>query len=188
MNGPLQVGRGSQDRAGAQDPEGDQFDPPEHPRPRAKREAVPREQLRFLRSALQRTAIQKRAMERQLLNIETALQIKNQAEAHAEFATAMNSLSRSISEMFGATDFTRTQKEFERAMLRAKTMEERADLFLESSSSSLFGYEGTTDYLVTDEEIDRMIEDEVVAEESRSELDEAIDEGLAAVRKELGRD
>jgi hypothetical protein len=146
------------------------------------------EQLRFLRSALQPTAIQKRAMERQLLNIETALQIKNQAEAHAEFATAMNSLSRSISEMFGATDFTRTQKEFERAMLRAQTMEERADLFLESSSSSLFGYEGTTDDLVTDEEIDRMIEDEVVAEESRSELDEAIDEGLAAVRKELGRD
>jgi len=73
-------------------------------------------------------------------------------------------------------------------MLRAQTMEERADLFLESSSSSLFGYEGTTDDLVTDEEIDRMIEDEVVAEESRSELDEAIDEGLAAVRKELGRD
>jgi phage shock protein A len=135
-----------------------------------------------------RMGSQERAMERQLLNIETALQIKNQAEAHAEFATAMNSLSRSISEMFGATDFTRTQKEFERAMLRAQTMEERADLFLESSSSSLFGYEGTTDDLVTDEEIDRMIEDEVVAEESRSELDEAIDEGLAAVRKELGRD
>ncbi len=146
------------------------------------------EQVQFLKSALKRSAAQKRAMERQLLNIETALQIKNQAEAHAEFATAMNSLSKSISDMFGATDFTRTQKDFEKAMMQAQTMEERADLFLESSSSSLFGYEGSGEDLVSDDEIDRMIEDEAVAEESKSELDDAIDKGLDDVRKELGKE
>lgn len=146
------------------------------------------EQVQFLKSALKRSAAQKRAMERQLLNIETALQIKNQAEAHAEFATAMNSLSKSISDMFGTTDFTRTQKDFEKAMMQAQTMEERADLFLESSSSSLFGYEGSGEDLVSDDEIDRMIEDEAVAEESKSELDDAIDKGLDDVRKELGKE
>ena len=145
-----------------------------------------KDQVQFLKSALKRTAVQKRAMERQLLNIETALQIKNQAEAHAEFATAMNALSKSISDMFGSTDFARTQKDFEKAMLQAQTMEERADLFLETSSSSLFGYEGSGEDLVSDDEIDKMIEDEAVAEESRSELDDAIDAGLADVRKELG--
>ncbi len=146
------------------------------------------DQVQFLKSALKRSAVQKRAMERQLLNIETALQIKNQAEAHSEFATAMNALSKSISEMFGSTDFVRTQKDFEKAMMQAQTMEERADLFLESSSSSLFGYEGSGDDLVSDEEIDRMIEDEAVAEESKSELDDAIDKGLEDVRKELGKE
>ncbi len=147
-----------------------------------------KDQVQFLKSALKRTAVQKRAMERQLLNIETALQIKNQAEAHAEFATAMNALSKSISDMFGATDFTQTQKDFEKAMMKAQTMEERAELFLESSSSSLFGFEGSGEDLVSDEEIDQMIEDEAVAEESRSELDDAIDQGLADVRKELGKE
>jgi len=146
------------------------------------------DQVTFLKSALKRTAVQRRAMERQLLNIETALQIKNQAEAHAEFATAMNALSKSIGEMFGSTDFARTQKDFEKAMMQAQSMEERADLFLEMSSASLFGYEGSGEELVSDEEIDRMIEDEAVAEESRSELDEAIDQGLADVRKELGKE
>ena len=146
------------------------------------------DQVSFLKSALKRTAVQKRAMERQLLNIETALQIKNQAEAHSEFATAMNALSTSISEMFGKTDFARTQKDFEKAMMQAQSMEERADLFLEMSSQSLFGYEGSGEELVSDDEIDRMIEDEAVAEESKSELDSAIEDGLADVRKELGRD
>ena len=37
------------------------------------------EQLKFLKQTIKRTAAQRRAMERQLLNIETAMQIKNQA-------------------------------------------------------------------------------------------------------------
>ena len=57
--------------------------------------------------------------------------------------------------MFGSTDFARTQKDFEKAMMQAQTMEERADLFLEMSSSSIFGYEGSGEDLVTDDEIDR---------------------------------
>ena len=68
------------------------------------------EQVEFLKKTLKRTAGQRRLMERQLLNIETAVQIKNQAEAHAGFAKAMNALARSIRESFGAADMARTQK------------------------------------------------------------------------------
>ncbi|MFQ5653137.1 MAG: hypothetical protein ACE5GW_00215 [Planctomycetota bacterium] len=147
-----------------------------------------RDQVGFLKMTIKRTASQKRALERQLLNIETALQIKNQAEAHAQFAKAMNAVSRSIGEMFGSTDLTETQREFEKAMVKAQTLEEQMDLFLDMSSSSMFGYEGAGEDLVTDEEIDRMIEDEAVAEESKSELDQAIADGLDEVRKELGKE
>ena len=141
-----------------------------------------------LKKTIQRTATQKRALERQLLNIETASQIKNQAEAHAQFASSMNAVSKSIAEAFGSTDLLETQKEFEKAMVKAETLEQQMELFLDMSSSSMFGYESSSDTLVSEEEIDRMIEDEAVAEESTSELDQAIADGLEDVRKELGKE
>ncbi len=146
------------------------------------------EQYQFLKKTIQRTASQKRALERQLLNIETASQIKNQAEAHAQFASSMNAVSKSIAEVFGSTDLLETQKEFEKAMVKAETLEQQMELFLDMSSSSMFGYESSSDTLVSEEEIDRMIEDEAVAEESTSELDQAIADGLEVVRKELGKE
>lgn len=147
-----------------------------------------KDQLRFLKQTIQRTASQRRMMERQLLNVETALQIKNQVEAHAQFAKAMRAVSLSIGEMFGATDLTATQRDFEKAMHQAQSLEERMDLFLEMSSQSMSSTEAVGEPLVSDAEIDRMIEDEAVAEESRSELDDAIAEGLADVRRELGKE
>ena len=147
-----------------------------------------KEQVGFLKKTIQRTAHQKRALERQLLTIETAMQIKNQAEAHQQFAKSMNAVSKSIAEAFGSTDLTETQKEFEKAMVKAETLEQQMELFLDMSSSSMFGYEGSSDELVTEEEIDRLIEDEVVAEESTSELDQAIADGLDDVRRELGKE
>ena len=146
------------------------------------------EQVEFLKRTLKRTAAQRRAMERQLLNIETALQIKNQAEAHGQFAKSMQAVSRAIADQFERTDLNETQREFEKAMVKAESLEQQMDIFLDMTSSSMLGYEGTGDELVSDEEIDQMLQDEVVAEESRSELDDAIAEGLADVRKELGKE
>lgn len=145
------------------------------------------DQLKFLKQTIKRTAAQRRMMERQLLNIETALQIKNQTEAHSQFAQAMRAVSMSIGEMFGSTDLTSTTKEFEKAMSKAQSLEEQMDLFLDMSSSAM-GYEGTGEEVVSDEEIDRLVEDEVVASESGSELDESIERGLADVRRELGKE
>ena len=146
------------------------------------------DQLNFIKQTIKRTAVQRRAMERQLLNIETAMQIKNQAEAHGQFAKSMNAVSMAIGEMFGATDLKETQQEFEKAMMKAQSLEEQMDIFLDMSSNAMFGYEGSGDELVTDSEIDRMIEDEVMEEESSSELDDAISDGLQDVRKELGKE
>ena len=120
--------------------------------------------------------------------IETAMQIKNQAEGHAQFAKSMQAVSRSIGEMFDSTNLAETQRDFERAMVKAETLEQQMDIFLDMTASSMLSYEGSGDDLVSDEEIDSMIQDEVVAEESTSELDQAIADGLADVRKELGKE
>jgi len=145
------------------------------------------QQLSFLKSTLKKTAAQKRLMERQLLNIETALQIKNQAEAHSQFAKSINAVSRSIAEMFGNTDLTQTQGDFERAMAQAQSMEERMEIFLDLANETMLGETGSSEELVTDEEIDALIESEVAESEGKG-IDEAISKGLKEIEKELGKE
>lgn len=142
------------------------------------------EQFEFLKKTLKRTACQKKLLERQLLNIETAYQIKNQAEANMEFCRAMNAVSMSIADMFSSTDMTQTLKGFEQAMQKAQTMEERMELFLDMSTESMFANDGAFENLISDEEIEQMIEDEVAFEESE-QLDARIQNELQQIRKEL---
>jgi len=145
------------------------------------------DQLAFLKKTLKRTASQRRLLERQLLAIETGQQIKDQAEAHARFARAMDAVSRSIAELFGATDLARTQRDFEEAMVKAETMEKRMEIFLDSTTASMFGETTASDDLVTDAEIDRMIDEGLAADEEGG-LDEEIRKGLGEIERELGKD
>ena len=144
-------------------------------------------QLGFLKQTLKKTMGQRVLMERQMLNIETACQIKDQAEAHGQFAGAMTAISRSIGEMFKQTDLAKTQMQFEKAMARAQNMEERMDMFLDISAQSMFGAEGATGgELVSDDQIDNLISEEIAHEES-SEIGGEIAEGLSEIERELGR-
>jgi hypothetical protein len=142
-------------------------------------------QYEFLKKAIKKTATVKVQLERQLLALESAAQIKEQAEGHFEFASAMNGLSKSISEVFGATDMAKTQVNFEKAMSQAQNLEERMDTFLEMTSDSMFGYEGSSEgELVKDDDIDKMLEEEVSHEE-RAGIDEEIDKDLSDIQKEI---
>ena len=145
-------------------------------------------QLNFLKQTLKKTMSQRVLMERQLLNIETALQIKNQAEAHGQFAKAMNAISKSIGEMFAQTDLAKTQVQFEKAMQKAHTMEEQMELFLDLSSQSMFGYEGeSASELVSDSDIDNLISEEVAHDET-AKIDDEIAGGIREIEEELGRE
>jgi hypothetical protein len=142
-------------------------------------------QYEFLKKAIKKTATIKVRLERQLLALESAVQIKEQAEGHFEFANAMNGLSKSISEVFGATDMAKTQVNFEKAMSQASNLEERVDTFLEMTSDSMFDYEGSSEgQLVNDSDIDKMLEEEVTHEE-REGVDDQIDKDLSAIQKEI---
>jgi hypothetical protein len=145
------------------------------------------QQLSFIKATLKKTAAQKRLMERQLLNIETALQIKNQAEAHGQFAKAINAVSQSIAEMFGSTDLARTQADFQRAMAQAQSLEERMELFLDLANEAMLGETAGSEELVSDEEIDALVDAEVAQAEGEG-IDEAISKGLKEIEKELGKE
>ncbi len=144
-------------------------------------------QYEFLKKAIKKTATIKVRLERQLLALESAVQIKEQAEGHYEFASAMNALSRSIAEVFGATDMAKTQVNFEKAMAKAESLEERMDAFLEMTSESMFDYEGSAEgELVSDADIDRMLEEET-AHEERAGVDDEIDKDISAIEKEIDK-
>jgi hypothetical protein len=143
-------------------------------------------QYAFIRSALKKTATVKRMLERQLLSIKNAMLIQQQAAAGQEFAGSMNLMAQEISRTFGEMDLTKTQAQWEKAVAQAGSMEERMEVFLDSmeQSASSGASEGSGKELVTDDEIDRMIQADVLAAE-KQELGK-LDELESEIAKELG--
>jgi hypothetical protein len=143
-------------------------------------------QYLFIRSALKKTASVKKMLERQLLAIRNATLIQKQAQASQDFAESMTVMAGEIGRIFGEMDLTRTQAQWERAVVQAGSMEERMSLFLDSMEQTAISgaATGPREELVTDDEIDRMISADVLASEKR-ELGQ-LDELESEISKELG--
>jgi len=142
------------------------------------------QQYTFLRNSLKKTAGIKRMLERQLVAINSALILQKQASASAQFAQAMDLMSKEIGKTFGELDLTKTQAQWEKAVNQADSIEERMGLFLDAMEQSA-GTAAAPDGAMADDEIDRMIEADVLAEE-HSELGK-LDALESEIEKELGR-
>ncbi len=138
-------------------------------------------QYQFIRNALKKTATIRKMLERQLLAVKNALLIKRQAEASADFAQSMGIMAAEIGRMFGETDLVQTQADWEKAMIQSQTMEERMDMFLDTIEdvASQDVETSKAEEVITDEDIDRLIDAEAQADHQR-ELDK-----LAGLRAEL---
>jgi len=145
------------------------------------------QQYQFVRGALKKTAAVKKMLERQMLAIKNAMLINQQAQASREFAESMNLMAGEISKVFGELDLTKTQAQWERAVAQAGSMEERMEIFLDSMEQSAIAGSGsvtTNNTLVTDDEIDRMIQADVLASE-KAELGK-LDALESEIARELG--
>jgi hypothetical protein len=138
-------------------------------------------QYNFIRNSLKKTATIKKVLERQLLSVKNAMLIKRQAEASADFAGAMGMMAGEIGKLFGAVDLVKTQADWEKAMVQSQTMEERMSMFLDTIEdvAAQDAELTSSSEVVSDAEIDRMIEAEAQAEHKK-ELDK-----LANLRAEL---
>ncbi len=143
-------------------------------------------QYQFIRGALKKTAAVKKMLERQLLAIKNAMLIQQQAAASQQFAESMTLMAREIGRVFGEMDLTKTQAQWERAVAQAGSMEERMEVFLDSMEQTAISGTTTTarNDLVSDDEIDRMIQADVLAAE-KQELGK-LDELESEIAKELG--
>jgi hypothetical protein len=139
------------------------------------------QQYAFIRNSLKKTATIRKMLERQLLSVKNALLIKRQAEASADFARSMGLMAAEIGKLFGETDLVKTQADWEKAMVQSQTMEERMDMFLDTVEDVAAQDMETSaaSEVISDEEIDRLIEAEAEAEHQK-ELDK-----LAGLRAEL---
>ena len=144
------------------------------------------QQLELAKKALKATMAQRRRLDQQLLTLKIAVQMKEQAETHAEFAKALTGVSKAIAETFGSADMVKTQKDFEVAMVKAQSMEQRVDLFLTSAEGSMFGEPTTEGEVVSDQEIDRLVDSEAAHAEQATDTE--IDKGLKAIQDELAKE
>ena len=125
-------------------------------------------QYNLIRSSLKNTATIKKMLERQLLSMRNAMLIQQQAAASSEFAQSMALMANEIGRSFGATDLTKTQAAWEKAVNQASSMEERMGLFLEameSSAESAGSGLSLSETGVSDAEFDRMIDTDMLAQE-----------------------
>ncbi len=140
------------------------------------------DQLNVIRDAIRRSMAQIRLQERQMLAIETAMQMKNQAETMSQFASSMTAVSTSIGEAFNQMDMDATLGNYEQAMNQAQDMEERMNLFLDMSSD-VMSMGGESEELVSMDEIDHLIDEDLqLAEAGR--LDEKINAAMRTSIKE----
>src|SRR5436190_24116004 len=143
-------------------------------------------QYLFIRNALKKTAAVKKMLERQLLAIKNAMLIQQQAAASQQFAESMTLMAREIGRVFGEMDLTKTQAQWERAVAQAGSIEQRMELFLDSmeQSATTGAPVSSSAEVVSDEEIDRMIQADVLAAE-KQELGK-LDQLESEIAKELG--
>jgi len=144
--------------------------------------------LGSLKAQIKRTHLMRYRLERGMLVLETAMQARDQIESFGTFGQAMSAVSKSIEQAYGVTDLMKTQKEYEMAMAKASSMEERIDLFLESSFDSMEDVgEGEGAAAMSDADLDRLIGDSAVKAEDVG-ADDEIEKGLKEIERELGRD
>jgi len=140
-------------------------------------------QLGFIKANLKRTAYTRRMMERQLLNLEVFKQLKGQAETQADFARALETVSEAIAESYGSVNLAQVHKNCERAIAQSESMQQMMEMMMDQTNESVSQMEGAqSDELVTDSEIDRMIDEAIVTEET-DEMDERVGSRLDNLRE-----
>ncbi len=137
------------------------------------------------KSGLKQVLVAKRLRERQVLHLEIAMTIRDQAEADVNFARAMKEVSIAISQLVQSVNMTEIQMQYERAMAQSETLKEQSESFIETASQTVQDRETGSEQIVSDGEIDKLIEEEAARSEA-DPFDKNIEKGLKDIEKELG--
>lgn len=137
------------------------------------------------KSGLKQTMVAKRLRERQLLHLQIAMTVKDQAAADVNFARAMKEVATAIQELVQSVNMTQIQMQYEKSMAQSEALKDQMESFIDTASDTVRERDAQTEAVVKDEEIDRLIEEEAAKSEAEK-LDAEIDKGLKDIERQLG--
>jgi hypothetical protein len=145
-----------------------------------------RQQFENIARAYLRTGDTMARWERYLLAMETVAIQRDQVKSTSEFAGSMKALSDSM--MIGAKpeDITKMQVELERALARARTLDETLAAVMDATSDTIFSAEGLSEDSL--KEIERAMRGEVEYEVGEAAVDERIARGLQRIEEEMRKE
>lgn len=139
--------------------------------------------------ALKRTEQKIIFLKQVYLNFKIAVREEEQMAAYNKFAEGVVDLSKSVEQLFKSTNLESVQRKFLQALERARTMEERMRIIIDSSSEAIT--EGldveNVDVQIADDDIEKLIKGEAAREEGEL-FDTQIEEGLKEIERLKGKD
>lgn len=135
------------------------------------------EQLEMLKEAIRRTMENRSRQERILLSLESAQQIRNQAESMADFAAAMTVMGRSMEDVFEGLDFNELNLNYQRVRARADEIEHHLDEFLAEADAG-FGTNSASS-------VDMSLIEKMIADDAEMAESGRVSQRIDKVREEL---
>jgi hypothetical protein len=123
--------------------------------------------------------------ERYLVAMETVAVQRDQVKATGEFLKAMGALADSITEGARPEELLKMQRDLERALTRAQTLDETLSIVMDAAGETLFSAEGLSEEAL--KELEGAMGREAAREE-REGLDQRIAEGLRRIEEEMRKE
>ena len=147
-----------------------------------------RGQVEIARRAVNKCIRQQKIAETQLINIKLAEQMQNQVQSHKQFAEAMRAVTKSVASSFKEVNMNELEKDLDATAVRADTLNERMEGFLESSAEAILGedFEGADNGdILSEDEFEQMVSASGARESD--EIGQKIRDKLSQVEQALNR-
>ena len=115
-------------------------------------------------------------------NFEIALQMNEMNKLINEFVNGMNLIAEELKGVTSSIDITKAQMAYEKALANNQGQYEALDAFLAEAQSSIESF-NTTDTDVSEDEIDMLINNQALDEESK--FDDEIEQKIESIRKKM---
>jgi hypothetical protein len=138
-------------------------------------------QVNLALSGLKMTLGQQKKAQEMLLNFEITSQMKDMSMMTTEFLGGMSVLSKEMVKLTNDKEFSKVQKDFEKAMAGAEQQTMQMEMFLDENQST-FASAGNNGNTVSDAELEKLIMNRAAEDEIESDV---IDKELEAIRNKL---
>lgn len=134
------------------------------------------------KSGLKLCLSKQKFLDSMVANFEIALQMNEMNKIINEFVGGMNTISNQMKGITSSIDIVKAQAAYENALANNEGQYEALDAFLKEAEQSIEAFNGS-EVDVSDDELDKLINNQAV--DTETEIDDSIEEKIAAIRKKM---